>query len=560
MSEAKPAKDYLAQAHRGWIDALADEASNAPRRLMFWTIALIVGVVAGYASIGFRLSIDFLQTQFYGAADATIHSHAARLNPWLIFIMPVLGGLAVGVIIQNFTPRARVLTVADVIAAAAIRDSRVGKRAGLASAAASLITLSTGGSGGREGPVVHIAAVIATWFSNRLDQHGVAARNILGCAVASAVSASFNAPIAGTLFALEIIVRHYALHAFGPIVMASVAGAVIARIHVGEVTEYSLPSSTLGFYEEMPAFLLLGVVCAVVAVIMMRTLFAAEDAADRWQKKLNTPIWLRPTLAGVLLGAIAIPFPHIIGVGYETTSHALTGEFMVWTAIIFAVVKGVAVTITYAGRMGGGIFSPSLMLGALTGLAFGEIATEVFPGLPGTDGLYALAGMGGVAAAVLGAPISTTLIVFELTGDYQAAIAVMISVSIASVLSHRFVWKSFFLSQLKRDGVALGGGASRFLPGTIPVKNLIRIRGADDCASETSCWALAEQGAKLTWDSTLADALRMFDSQRLEFLPVIDSSGPDGDKDGELIGALFHIDALKALNRALVDRDQERGG
>ncbi|MEX2518876.1 MAG: chloride channel protein [Paracoccaceae bacterium] len=560
MSEAKPAKDHLAAARRRWVSALAHEAHNAPGRLMFWTVALVVGVMAGYASIGFRLSIDVLQTQFYGAADATIHSHAARLNPWLIFIIPVLGGLAVGLIIQHFTPRARVLTVADVIAAAAIRDSRVGKRAGLASAAASLITLSTGGSGGREGPVVHIAAVIAAWVSNRLDHHGIAARDILGCAVASAVSASFNAPLAGTLFALEVVLRHYALHAFGPIVMASVAGAVIARIHVSEVTEYSLPINSLGFYEEMPAFLLLGVICAIVAVVMMRTLFAAEDAADRWQKKFNTPIWLRPTLAGALLGAIAIPFPHIIGVGYETTSHALTGQFALWTAISFAVVKGVAVTITYAGRMGGGIFSPSLMLGALTGLAFGEIATEVFPSLPGTDGLYALAGMGAVAAAVLGAPISTTLIVFELTGDYQAAIAVMISVSISSVLSHRFVWKSFFLSQLKRDGVALGAGAVRFLPGTIAVKDLIRIRGADDGASDTACWALAEQGAKLARSSTLADALTIFDAQRLEFLPIIDPPGPGEPGTGELIGALFHIDALKALNRALVERDQERGG
>lgn len=478
----------------------------------------------------------------------------------MIFIIPVIGGLVVGLILQRFTPGGKALSVSDVIAGAAIRDSRVNKRAGLASACASLITLSTGGSTGREGPVVHLAAVIAAWVDDRLDHHGVTARDILGCAVASAVSASFNAPIAGALFALEVVLRHYALHAFGPIVMASVAGTVISRIHMGDFAQFEVPGNSLGFYEEIPAFMLLGVVCAIVAVVLMRSLFFAEDFADKMQARLKTPPWLRPTVAGAMLGLIAIQFPHVIGVGYQTTSHALTGMLTLWMAVSFAVVKGVAVVITYAGRMGGGVFSPALMIGALTGLAFGQLASGVFEQMPGTVGLYALAGMGAVAASVLGAPISTTLIVFELTGDYQTAIAVMVSVSVSTVLSHRFVWKSFFLSQLKRGGVEIGGGAARYLPTTIPIMGMIRIRGADDGASDTACWSMAEQGAMLTRNSTLADALAFFNSRRLEFLPVMDEPKKGEKGPGELIGAVFHIDALKAMNRALVENDRERGG
>lgn len=543
-----------------WLATLALQAEEAPGRIVFRAVALITGCLAGYAAIGFRLAIDFLQTLFYGAPNETIHTHAAGLPPWLLFIIPVLGGLVVGLIVQRYCANGRVLAVSDVIAAAALRDSRVSGRAGLASAAASLVTLSTGGSTGREGPAVHLAAVIAAWIDDRLDHHGVTARDILGCAVAAAVSASFNAPLAGALFALEVVLRHYALHAFGPIVMASVAGAVISRIHMGEITEFVLPPNSLGFYEEMPAFVMLGVVCAIVAVVLMRSLFFAEDFADRLQERIGAPALLRPVVAGAMLGGLAIFFPHIIGVGYQTTTKALTGDLTFQLAVIFAAVKGLAVCITYAGRMGGGVFSPALMMGALTGLAFGSLASNFFAGLPGSDGLYALAGMGAVAASVLGAPISTTLIVFELTGDYQAAIAVMISVSVSTVISHRFVWRSFFLSQLRRAGVEIWAGAARYLPQTISVRQLMRLRGADDCASDTACWALVEQGARLTMNSTLADALRIFESRQLEFLPVLEEPEEGRAGHGELVGAVFYIDALKRMNRALTEWDRERDG
>ena len=195
---------------------------------------------------------------------------------------------------------------------------------------------------------------------------------------------------------------------------------------------------------------------------------------DIIQRRTGLPRWVRPAVAGAMLGGLALSYPHIIGVGYETTSRALTGDLDLWTAITFAVVKTVAVAVTLAGRMGGGVFSPSLMLGALTGSAFGEVAIQVFPTVAGSQGLYALAGMGAVAGAVLGAPISSILIVFELTADWQAGIAVMISVSLASVVAGRLVQRSYFLTQLERRGLHLSDGPQGYIAATMPVVHLMR--------------------------------------------------------------------------------------
>ena len=203
----------------------------------------------------------------------------------------------------------------------------------------------------------------------------------------------------------------------------------------GDVTEFILPTeNTLGFYIELPAFILLGLSSGLIAVVLMKSLFWGEDIGNSIQDLTGMKRWLRPALAGILLGGLAIWFPHIVGVGYETISSALTGQILLHEAIVFAILKVLAVSITMGGRMGGGVFSPSLMIGALTGLAFGWIATSIFPTFSGAQTLYALAGMGAVSAAVLGAPISTTLIVFELTGDWQTGLAVMVAVSFLSLI------------------------------------------------------------------------------------------------------------------------------
>ena len=409
--ERSALSEYFAQAKASLKDAQRVLVHRGPSQLQFWLIAMIIGILAGFAALFFRKGITALQGAVYGAEDVDyLHSFAATLPWYVLLLVPVLGGLIVGIILHRFTPDGRVRSVADVIEGAALRDGRVEIREGLASACASFLTLSTGGSSGREGPVVHIAGMISTWISDRIRADGVTGRDLLGCAVAAAVSASFNAPIAGALFAMEVVLRHFSVNTFAPIVVASVAGTVINRLEYGDVTEFVLTTpGALQFYVELPAFLILGLICGVVAVVLMRSIFVTDRLGSAVQSALGVPRWLRPTAAGFLLGMIAIWFPHIIGVGYETTVLALSGQLLLSQAILFTIVKVAAVSITMGGRMGGGVFSPSLMVGALTGLAFGLIATNLLPDVSGTHTLYAFAGMGAVAAAVLGAPISSRM-------------------------------------------------------------------------------------------------------------------------------------------------------
>jgi CIC family chloride channel protein len=419
-----------------------------------------------------------------------------------------------------------------------------------------MITLGTGGSTGREGPVVHLAGVISTRVSNWIYADGITGRDLLGCAVAAAVSASFNAPIAGALFALEVVLRHFAVHAFAPIVIASAAGTVINRIEFGGVTEFALPSeSALAFYVELPAFLILGLVCGAVAVLFMKAIFWTDDMGSLAQEKTGLPRYLRPMIAGLMLGAIAIFFPHIIGVGYETTSAALTGNMLLHEVIVFTVIKCVAVAITMAGRMGGGVFSPSLMIGAMTGLAFGLIATSVFPNVSGSETLYALAGMGAVSAAVLGAPISTTLIVFELTGDWQTGLAVMVAVSTSTALSSRLVDRSFFLTQLERRNIHLAAGPQAYLLAMYRVANVMRDQDHEFAAEMEDIWAAIEAGHFIDGNATLEDAMPMFEQWNDRFIPVV-TFGAEGEPP-EILGALFQVDALKAYNRALASTAAE---
>ncbi|THH39046.1 chloride channel protein [Aliishimia ponticola] len=524
---------------------------RGPSQIQFWFIALVVGIAAGFAALFFRKGIETLQAVIYRTDDVQyLHSHAGSLPWYVIVIIPVVGGLVVGLILHNFTPDGRVRSVADVIEGAALKDGRVEQRAGVASALASLITLSSGGSSGREGPVVHLAGVLSTWISNRIAADGITGRDLLGCAVAAAVSASFNAPIAGALFALEVVLRHFAVHAFAPIVIASAAGTVINRLEYGGVTEFALPTaSELAFYIELPAFLLLGLLCGAVAVFLMRGIFWADSLANNVQARTKLPRWLRPALAGLLLGAIAVWYPHIIGVGYETTSLALTGQLLLHDAIVFALIKSVAVAITLGGRMGGGVFSPSLMIGGLTGLSFGLIATSVLPQWSGAVAIYALAGMGGVAAAVLGAPISTTLIVFELTGDWQTGLAVMVSVSMSTALASRLVDRSFFLTQLERRGTRLAAGPQAYLLSMFRVSAVMRAADHPRAAPEQQCWDMIRDGTYVDGNATLEAAMPVFDQAGVAFLPVVSLTGEDTPP--QLLGTLFHVDALKAYNRAL---------
>ena len=519
----------------------------------FWGLALVIGIASGVAAVLFGMGIAWIQTWAYGTPDVNrLHSFAETLDWYWVVLIPTIGGVATGLIFHYLTDDGRVRSVADVIEGAALHDGRVEGKEGLASAAASLITLSTGGSTGREGPAVHIAAMISSKVCEWVNARGITARDLLGCATGAAVAASFNAPIAGALFALEVILRHFALHAFAPIVIASVAGAVVHQMAFGDQVEFNLPlAPDLQFYVELPAFMGLGLVSGVVAVILMRSIFLADTVASGIQDHLTLPRWLRPAVAGVLLGLIATQFPVIIGVEYETTFAALSGNLILSQAILFCMIKVIAVSITMGGRMGGGVFSPSLMVGALLGLSYGIIATSFVPSMSGSVSLYALAGMAAVAAAVLGAPISTTLIVFEMTGDWQTGLAVLVTVSLATALSSRYVDRSFFLTQLERRNIHVAIGPQRYLLEL--VRTDATMRPIDE--STQADWDLVEKRHNVSAAGTLNTAMTVFERTRAAYLPVVKVGGETAPS--QIVGRLHEVDALRAYNKALSDAAEE---
>ena len=434
-------------------------------------MALLLGAGAGGLAIGFRLAIDAVQWGALGFTGESLVTLLAEQPWWRLLAAPALGGLGIGLVVYFFLPNRQPQGVAQVIQASALAGGRMNLGVGLKAAVVSAASIGCGASVGREGPVVHLGATVGSYLARLLHLGRSLTRTLLGCGVAAAVAASFNAPIAGVFFALEVVVGHYALSAFAPIVIASVTGTVISRMFYGNYPAFVLPEVyEIASFWEFPAFALLGVVCAVGAIVMMRSVAAMENLCDL----ARLPLWLRPAIAGLLVGGIAVAgFPHVLGVGYEATDAALSELYPLWLLMALAVLKIVATGACLGAGFGGGVFSPSLFVGAMTGGAFGVIATGLFPHLSSGHGAYTIIGMGAMAGSVLGAPISTILMIFELTGDYALTIAVMIATVIASVITQQVHGRSFFTWQLERKGVSVSGGQEAGLLRSIHVRQLL---------------------------------------------------------------------------------------
>lgn len=433
-------------------------------------LAVATGLIAGGCAIVFREAIAFVQLAGFGFISERLHSLASALPWWHILLVTTGGGLVVGLLLKYVMPGGRPEGVADVIAAGALREGRMPLRNGLASALVSAVSIGAGASTGREGPVVHLGATLSSFVADKLHLGRALSRTLLACGVATAVAASFNAPIAGVFFALEVVLGHYALSAFAPVVIASVTGTVLSRVYFGDFPAFILPVGDITSFFEFPAFALLGIVSAVVAIIFLRATALATTIAE----KLPVPAWLRPAFGGLLIGLIALYFPQILGVGYEATDMALNGMLALHILIILIFAKIVATSVALGCGFGGGVFSPSLFLGAMTGGAFGMIATSVFPEMSSGHTAYTLVGMGAVAGAVLGAPISTILMVFELSGNYALTVAVMIATALASLLTRYLHGGSFFTWQLESRGISLEGAREQRLLQSISVGEIMR--------------------------------------------------------------------------------------
>lgn len=422
--------------------------------LVLSALGLAIGALTGAAVVGFRELILAIQLVLFNSNSERLFQHAQDLPWWQILAVPSGAGLVVGLIIVRFMPNQRPQGVADVIEANALRGGRMSIKAGFGAAITNAISIGAGASVGREGPAVHIGASLSAWIGEKLHLTRTLRRTLLGCGVGAAVAASFNAPIAGALFASEVVVGHYALKAFAPIVIASVASTALSRTFFGDFPAFALESKIIASFWEFPAFVLLGLVAGVAAIVFMRSIFLAQSLAE----KTRLPIWIRPMFAGLLVGLIALVYPQVLGIGYGTTESALLLQFGFYTLVGIGLAKIVATAFCVGWGFGGGVFSPALVIGAMVGGSFGIVATSIFPELSSGPGAYTIVGMGAVAAAVMGAPISTTLIIFEMTSNYALTLGVMLAVVASSEITHHFFGRSFFNNQLIRRGIDVKEG------------------------------------------------------------------------------------------------------
>lgn len=518
---------------------------KSDRQALLWGLAVLIGLAVGLAAIVFRELIGWVQFFWLGSTSELVVTAALKQHPLVIVLGPTLGGLLVGYLVDRYLISKRPAAIADVIEARAAGGRGLKTRNGFISAGLTVLSLGCGASTGREGPVVHLGATIATQISRGLQLHAAGNRLVLACGAAAAVSASFNAPIAGALFAHEVILGHYALTAVIPIILASVVAAVCSHLWFGDVAAFIIPPYEIRSYLEIPAFVLLGVVCAGVAALFQFSL----TVTDQIIRAVDVYLPIKTMVGGFILGLVALLYPEVLGVGYETTDNALKGNFGFWLMVQLIVVKTAMTAMCLAVRFGGGVFSPSLYLGALTGGAFGIAAASVVPDAASSTGLYALIGMGAVAASVLGAPISTAMIVFELTGGFALSIALLLTVSVATGVCQMLYSRSFFHDQLEQRGVMITDGNHTLIMQQIRVHDFMVTLEPDEARE---AFNPSSGQPYLNPSDSLEGALKAFDNSGHSRIVVVAAGDPT-----KVIGEVGHLRALRYYNRALVQASVE---
>jgi CIC family chloride channel protein len=437
-------------------------------------VAIAIGLLGGLGAVGFRECIRLFQAVAWQTDSVTL-DYLRDLPIWWKVLTPAVGGLIVGMSIVRFAAEAKGHGVPEVMEAVALRGGRIRPRVVLAKLVASGVSIASGGSVGREGPIVQIGSAIASSVGQWLRVGERRMRTLVGCGAAAGIAATFNAPVAGALFAVEIILGDFGVTQFSPIVISSVTATVVSRHFLGDFPAFEVPAYHLVSANELFAYGALGIIAGLVALVFVRTLYRAEDLFD----KLTLPAVLKPAIGGVLIGIIAIRFPEIFGVGYEAINEALTGD-LGWNLLLtLVVVKIVAVSLTIGSGGSGGIFAPSLFIGAMVGGAVGTVVHSLWPGMSGSPGAYALVGMGAVVAAGTHAPITAIVMIFELTGDYKIILPLMISSIIATLLATRLQKASIYTLKLLRRGVDIRGGYSASVLSHLTARDAMRTEYAE---------------------------------------------------------------------------------
>ncbi len=462
----------------------------APREgLVLLVMAVVIGVATGVAAVLFIRLIALIQTFFYGSGEKFI----PELGRIWIILVPVIGGLLVGPIISKFAREAKGHGVPEVMQALILQGGRIRPRVAVAKVIASALCIGTGGSAGREGPIVQVGSALGSSVGQWLHLSDERIKNLVACGAAAGIAATFNAPIAGVVFAIEVLLSELQVAVFGNVVVSAVAASIVSQIFLGTRPAFEIPGYVMHSPWEILFYIILGLLAALVGILFIRMLYFAEDVFDR----LPMPEWLKPATGALLLGilafcypyvgtisyislddmALGLPivenYPHIFGSGFIFLEEVLQGRAPFFLLFLLIFLKPLATSFTLGSGNSGGVFAPSLFTGAMLGGSFGYMTMHFFPELNIEIGAYALVGMAAVFSAAARAPLTSMLIVFEMSNDYRLILPLMTAGMIASSFAHWLQADSIYSLKLTKRGIRFEQGRDMDIMQTVQVEEVM---------------------------------------------------------------------------------------
>ncbi len=457
-------------------------------------------------------------------------TRAAWGNCFLAVAFPALGLVLAAGLVRILSPQEVGHGVAGLMEAMALRGGRVRMRPAVARVLAAILTIVAGGSVGPEDPNVQIGATVGSWLAQRLRLSSERIRTLAACGAASGIASAFNAPIAGVFFAQEVILGEFTTGGFAMVVLAAVTASVITRVLRGDSPAFRIPEYTLRSPWELFLYLGLGLAAALVSTLYVRGLLRLEEHFQAWR----SPFWLKAALGGAMVGAAGIAFPQLFGVGYDTMEGLLRGEAMaLWVLVALMALKPLLTALTLAAGGSGGVFAPSLFIGAMLGGAFGQAVGKLMPGIAAPPPAYALVGMGGVLAGAVHCPITAILLLFEMTRDYRIILPVMLCAAVSTLVAQHLSPGSVYTGRLARRGIYLQQGRDRHVLEMVTVEE-----------------AMTRDFASVSPELSLEELGRLFEQSGHHGAAVVDS-------EGRLFGVVtlsdYHRSLEEGKGRKVVD-------
>ncbi len=426
-------------------------------RAGLFVIAALVGVGSGLGAVAFRYLVYFFTWLATGHVAFGQDGHVGSSHlPWLgwafFVVIPVIGGLVYGPLIYRYAREARGHGVPEVMIAVAQNGGRIRPQVSVVKALASALCIGAGGSVGREGPIVQIGSALASSVGQWAKMPENRMRILVACGAGGGIAATFNAPITGVFFGAEIILREFSVDALFTVMLSAMLADVVAIPFLGDRPFLAgFPSGiALRHPRDYLLVAVLAVAAALIGVMFKNVVYKTEDLCDRlWGSR---PEWARPAVGGLALGLVLLALPQLYGVGYPVMDKAVAGDYVLWFLLVLAAGKIIACSLTLGIGGSGGVFAPSLFIGATSGMAFGEIAGHLLGPAAGPPALYAVVAMGAVFASAARAPLTAVASVVEMTGDYTLTLPVMLAIAIATATSRALSYGTIYTTKLLRRG------------------------------------------------------------------------------------------------------------